>query len=334
MVSRRTASADFRLNQTSPSASNSTFSTPKDSILPTPASYPGRRAANSGPSFDNLAKASSSPARLQRAGQNVRQPPMPTTPPPKRLPIHSPPPRQSQHTMGGTCHTRITDVRSHVPHGRQMRGEEFECLWGASLDPPITKESLSELDLQKIVSDPRLRHDLNFEQEIMFRPNTYGTRGAKKKRDEDLYFEALAIEFDRYLRRQTSPPSSLSRPRYSQQSSKRNSSTSSDPPRRVPRMIAAICEVVKTLVPADKWQTVDDQFDVDLRMQELEHGVCDITGLVEWLGKLLLCSCSPMRDPLVNAMVARTHEAVLAQDAPQLVNAFKDIFGVLETMKL
>lgn len=202
------------------------------------------------------------------------------------------------------------------------------------MDPPITQESLSELDLHKIVSDPRLRHDLNFEHEIMFRPNTYGTRGANKKRDEDLYFEALAIEFDRYLRRQTPLPFSLSRSRSSPPLSQRNPSTSSGPPQRVPRMIAAIREVVKTLVPADKWQTVDDQFDVDLRMQELEHGVCDITGLVKWLGKLLLCSCSPMRDPVVNAMVAKTQEAISAQDARQLVNAFKDLFGVLETMKL
>lgn len=99
-------------------------------------------------------------------------------------------------------------------------------------------------------------------------------------------------------------------------------------------MITAIREVIKTLVPTAKWQTVDGQFDVDLRMQELEHGICDIVGLFEWVGKLLLCSCSPMRDPVVNTMVARSQQAVITQDAHELVSSIRDLFGVLETMKL
>lgn len=204
----------------------------------------------------------------------------------------------------------------------------------ASLDPPVTKESLSELDLNRIVSDARLRHDLNFEHEIMFRPNTYGTRGAKKKRDEDEYFQALFIEFDHYIRRQRSPPSSPARPRSNETASTHHTTLPVNVPRRVPRMLGSVRDVVKTLVPAVKWQTVDEQFDVDLRMQELEHSICDIAGLIEWLGKLLLCSCSPMRDPLVKAMITKTQDAIMAQDAHQLVNAIKDLFGVLETMKL
>ena len=99
-------------------------------------------------------------------------------------------------------------------------------------------------------------------------------------------------------------------------------------------MIAVIRDIVKVLVPAAKWASVDDQLDVELRMQELEHGICDIAGLIDWLGKLLLCSCSPMRDPIVKAMLTSTQEAIAAQDARQLVNAIKDLFGVLETMKL
>lgn len=207
-------------------------------------------------------------------------------------------------------------------------------MWRASLVPPVTKESLSELDLNRIVGDARLRHDLNFEHEIMFRPNTYGTRGAQKKQEEDEYFDALAIELDFYIRRQISPPSSSTRQRSDPPAIPRQIALPADAPRRVRRMIAAIREVVQTLVPATKWQMVDDQLDLDLRMQELEHGVCDIAGLIGWLGKLILCSCSPMRDPVVKAMITKTQEAIGAQDAHQLVDAIKDLFGVLETMKL
>ncbi|KAI4172221.1 MAG: hypothetical protein LQ343_003656 [Gyalolechia ehrenbergii] len=212
--------------------------------------------------------------------------------------------------------------------------EEEGRLCTASLDPPVTKESLNELELNKIVNDARLRHDLNFEHEIMFRPNTLGTRGANKKHEEDLYFEALANELDRYIRHGANPPSPPSRPRTCPATTNRKSHNPATTPRRVPRMIAAIREVVKTLVPAAKWQTVDDQFDVELRMQELESGICDMARLIEWLGELLLCSCSPMRDSMVMAMVTKTREAISAQDAQRLVNAIKDLFGVLETMKL
>ncbi|KAL8689618.1 MAG: hypothetical protein Q9224_004600, partial [Gallowayella concinna] len=214
------------------------------------------------------------------------------------------------------------------------RGEE-DCLKTASQDPPINKESLSELDLNRIVNDTRLRHDLNFEHEIMFRPNTYGRRGTHKKREDNAYFEALALEFDHYIRRQRKLASSPSR-RDSSSPARRRCSESSSPkfPQRLPSMIIAIREVIKTLVPTAKWPTVDDQFDVDLRMQELEHGICDIAGLFEWIGKLLLGSCSPMRDPVVTAMVAKSEQAVSAQDAHQLVGSIRDLFGVLETMKL
>ncbi|KAL8931946.1 MAG: hypothetical protein Q9211_006630 [Gyalolechia sp. 1 TL-2023] len=214
--------------------------------------------------------------------------------------------------------------------------EEAGRLCTASLDPPVTKKSLNELELTKIVTDARLRHDLNFEHEIMFRPNTLGTRRTTKQREEDLYFEALAVELERYIkdrRNQESPSPHAPSPSY-QAASRPNAHTSPSPPARVPRMLAAIREVVKTLVPAAKWQTVDDQFDVQLRMQELENGICDMARLIEWLGELLLGSCSPMRDPVVTAMVTRTREAISAQDVHQLVNAVKDLFGVLETMKL
>ncbi|KAL8800153.1 MAG: hypothetical protein Q9223_007371 [Gallowayella weberi] len=211
---------------------------------------------------------------------------------------------------------------------------EGDCLRTASQDPPINKESLSELDLNRIVHDTRLRHDLNFEHEIMFRPNTYGRRGTRKKREDNDYFEALAMEFDHYIRRQRKLALSTSAPDSSTPARRRSESSSSRFPQRLPPMINAIREVIKTLVPTAKWETVDDQFDVDLRMQELEHGICDIAGLFEWTGKLLLGSCSPMRDPVVNAMVDKSQQAVSAQDAHQLVGSIRELFGVLETMKL
>ncbi|KAL8770325.1 MAG: hypothetical protein Q9209_003961 [Squamulea sp. 1 TL-2023] len=185
-----------------------------------------------------------------------------------------------------------------------------------------------------MVNDIRLRHDINFEHEIMFRPNTHARHGAQRKRQDGDYFEALAIEFDYYIRCQKGP---LSLP--SEQDPRHRDVTQSTPssskfPQRLPSLIIAIREVIKTLVPTAKWETVDDQFDVDLRMQELERGICNIASLFQWIGQLLLCSCSPMRDAMVTAMVAKSEQAVTTQNAVQLVDSIRDLLGVLETMKL
>ncbi|KAI4199372.1 MAG: hypothetical protein LQ350_004661 [Teloschistes chrysophthalmus] len=200
-----------------------------------------------------------------------------------------------------------------------------DCLLTAHLDPPITKETLSELDLNRIIGNTQLRHDVNYEHEIMFRPNRYGERGEQKNQEGNRYFEALALDFSHYINLDSSVSTSPAQ---------RSRSKLSNSPRRLPRMIIAVREIVKTLVPLDKWQTIDEQFDVDLRMQELERGIGDIAGLIEWLGKILLDSCSPMRDSTVKDMVVRTQRAISAQDAQELMHAIRDLFGVLETMKL
>ncbi|KAI4088024.1 MAG: hypothetical protein LQ344_006399 [Seirophora lacunosa] len=332
MENRRTTSADFRLPPTSPSASNANYSPASTSILTKP---PAESVMNMVDSqrFDHTSKSASSPARLQHAAHDDKRTPLPTASPPQRSVAHS-----STHNIPKHRRTTPELVAAHQTHSvsssLEPRGDRSDPMQRASLDPPVTKESLSELDLNRIIGDARLRHDINFEHEIMFRPNTYGTRGARKKREEDRYFEALAIEFEFYIRRQICPPSFPSRRPSGLSTTTPQTKLQTGAPRRVRRMIGCLRDVVKTLVPAAKWQAIDDQFDVDLRMQELEHGICDIGGLLEWLGKLLLCSCSPMRDTLINTMITKSLEAIRAQDARKLVGAIKDLFSVLETMKL
>jgi len=49
------------------------------------------------------------------------------------------------------------------------------------LEPPVTKATLSELDVNKIVHNPKLHHDINFDPELHFRPNVDGEKGQKKQ---------------------------------------------------------------------------------------------------------------------------------------------------------
>lgn len=99
-------------------------------------------------------------------------------------------------------------------------------------------------------------------------------------------------------------------------------------------MFVTIRDILKTLVPGSECSAVDQRLDVDLLMQELENGVCDVKRLSDWLRQLLLGSCSPLRDTEVEKMVSIVHEGVDKDDARLLVNGLKVLFGILETMKL
>ncbi|KAL8670155.1 MAG: hypothetical protein Q9168_005288 [Polycauliona sp. 1 TL-2023] len=331
MKSRRTASTDFPPQPSSDHISESSRRDTSDRFLAAPKTRPVTTMAENGYTITHTT--TSAPARLQSVRDTARQLLSPTAPVRRATPTN---PLRRRHQ---THHRRRSTPEAHHASGGPHRpctpeDPEQGCLETASLEPPITKESLSELDLNRIVNDNRLRHDINFEHEIIFRPNTRARHGTQKKREDDAYFEALAIEFDHYIRR----PKHISLPSI-QQDHNRSAATISTPsspefPKRVPPVISSIREVIQTLVPTAKWQTVDDHFDLELRMQELEHGICNIAGLFEWTGQLLLCSCSPMRDDMVTAMVAKSQQAVANQDAHQLVDSIRDLFGVLETMKL
>ncbi|KAI4104096.1 MAG: hypothetical protein LQ339_003949 [Xanthoria mediterranea] len=331
MKSRRTASTEFSPQPSSNYGSSSSRRKTHDDLVGTSKTRPGASMVESG--YTITITTPSEPARLEGTKNNATPPLSPTTPT-RRVPPTSLLRRRHQTNH----HRRSTPEPQRalaVPH-RTHTPERADrvCLETASLEPPITKESLSELDLNRIVNDNRLRHDINFEHEIIFRPNTYAKQSVQKQHEDDAYFEALAIEFDHYIKCQKPPlPPSF------QSDHKRSAVAPSTPsscvfPQRVTPVIIAIREVIQTLVPTAKWQTVDDHFDLDLRMQELEHGICNIAGLFEWTGQLLLCSCSPMRDDMVTSIVAKSQQAVTSQNAHQLVDSIRDLFGVLETMKL
>ena len=221
-------------------------------------------------------------------------------------------------------------------HRLHLESVNLESWWTASCEPPITKVSLAELDLVRIINDPKLRHDLNFEREISFRPNLHGIPGQRKLDSARKYWEALTIEFALCSRRQSQ--SSVNMRMWRDIATSSSHSPHLPSLRRVsvrlPLMFEAIREILKTLVPGSEWSSVDERLDVDLLMQELENGVCDVKGLGDWLGKLLLGSCSPVRDTDVNQMVLKINEGTDRDDPCLLVDGLRSLFGILEMMKL
>lgn len=205
-------------------------------------------------------------------------------------------------------------------------------LWHARREPPITKATLSELDLDRFSTDPQLRHDVYMDRGVSFRPVENGPLAKKKSQEASRYWDALVIEFALHITRRklAMPRSRCARPLMSPWV--RLTNPGWEP--RLRTMFKVIKEITKTLVPQLEWTLVDARLDVDLIIQELEQGVCDVNGLIGWLGTLLLGSCSPMRDPDVKKIVSTIQEGVNTANARVIVNGLKDLFGILETMKL
>jgi hypothetical protein len=194
--------------------------------------------------------------------------------------------------------------------------------------PPITKQSLSELDIHHIITNSRLRHDVNFDRDLCFRPNLDGAKGQQKRQATGQYWKALEAELDLYARLfQSTPP-----PRT--QDGGRWAGLIQNAQRRIPVMFRTIQEILKSLVPDRDHARVDEHLDVSMLMQEIERGVCDLVRLSEWMAQLLKEHCAPMRDGQVDNMVTAIRSGVVEHSSAQIVDGLRDLFSILETMKL
>jgi hypothetical protein len=194
--------------------------------------------------------------------------------------------------------------------------------------PPITKQSLSELDIQHIITNVRLRHDVNFDNDLSFRPNLDGAKGQQKRQTTSQYWRALEAELELFARLFQGTPT----PKIHE--GKRWLALVQNAQRRIPVMFRTIQEVLKSLVPDRDHARVDEHLDVPMLMQEIQRGVCDLVRLAEWMAQLLKEHCAPMRDSLVDGMVAIIRTGVAERSSKQIVEGLRDLFGILETMKL
>lgn len=186
-----------------------------------------------------------------------------------------------------------------------------------SIEPPVTKGTLSELDVTKIVNNPKLRHDINFDPELHFRPNLDGEKGKRKTEKANNFWETMRGQLRDYL---------TDRERFEQELG--------DSEWCLPATLNAIAGILETLVPQRDKASVEDTFNVELLMQQFRMGVADLVKLSTWLSHLLKRHCAPMRDNWVDDMVTQLSTGDRTGDVAMLVAGMKNLLGVLEAMKL
>lgn len=235
-----------------------------------------------------------------------------------------------------------------------------------AMHPLINRQTLKELDLDSILRNPQLRHDLLFDAGLQFRP----TSGRRKRDLSDKYWSAIAqelqtgctcVSFDLQWK-----PHDLLCVCAQGPIPQVPSLTYCSPhraltlrmPSRIRPLLTEFLEVLLFVIqpltsicgtyanPATLHTQIEQHaaqaahlrslFDPELIQQELHHELFDPSGLFIVIGQTLKSHCAPMRDRLVDTMVqaAKACAPGCGGSKADAVKAVRMCLDILELMKL
>ncbi|KAF7365245.1 Vacuolar ATP synthase subunit B [Mycena venus] len=233
------------------------------------------------------------------------------------------------------------------------------------VQPPINRNTLKELDLDVIIRNPQLRHDLLFDPGLQFRPTT--TR--RKTERAEKYWAAITTELEcgctcvSFDVRGKPHPTVCACAHVSTPSL--NPVVAFSPalhvvtlrmPSRIRALLDEFLEVLLLVIqplsnvagahvsPTKSQQAehvaqaayIRSVFDPALIEQELKHKLFDPSGLFRAIGLTLQGHCAPMRDHAVELMVqvAQTCAPGGEGSKADAVRAVRMCMDILELMKL
>ena len=184
---------------------------------------------------------------------------------------------------------------------------------------PVTKATLSELDVNKIIHNPKLRHDINYDPELHFRPNLDGEKGRRKQDKAQQFWDSLRSDLTQFV---------TNRDAFLEAHGRDDNEWS------LPVLLNAVKDIIQTLVPARDRDLLEEGLNVPLLMQQFARGVVDLEKLAEWLSSVLKMHCAPMRDDWVDEMYNELSRGNRNNDVDELVKGMCSLLSVLEAMKL
>ncbi|KIW96822.1 uncharacterized protein Z519_02213 [Cladophialophora bantiana CBS 173.52] len=204
---------------------------------------------------------------------------------------------------------------------------EVDALVTAMPHPPVTKETLEELELVYIQSNPNLRIDINYDHDLHFTPIS-GEKGELKKQQARKYWDSMLAELK--IVSQHGPSVSCT------DCDKKRSSSSDKRvfKRRLPVLFRKLKELLVILIPEKDQYQISQYLDVPLLLQEVSHGLLDIVRLARWLDGLLTSHCAPVRDVCAHEMAEQIGQGAENGDLHTLVTGIEKLFQFLEAMKL
>lgn len=213
-----------------------------------------------------------------------------------------------------------------IPSALGLGPRETKLLITTNKYPPVTKGTLSELDLPCIMANINLRMDANFERDLHFKPDLDGEKGRRKRRDAADYWDAMAAEISAYAYYAPCGIENNFERCFDGEGSR------FEP--RLPAMFETLQDVLKTLVPERDHPNIMQNLEVTLLMQQIQKGVLDMVGIAKWLAALLKTHCAPMRDEWADRMVRHISSGSQTQNAREIALGLQTLFAILEAMKL
>ncbi|KAJ0419938.1 T-complex protein 11-domain-containing protein [Aspergillus carlsbadensis] len=227
------------------------------------------------------------------------------------------------------AHSELSSTSSRaieIPTSLCLSSRDARLLASANMNPPVTKGTLSELDLPCIMNNINLRIDANFDRDLHFKPDCDGEKGRKKRKDAAEYWEAMAVEIGIYAFGASCGVDDKAQP------GSRVQRRTFEP--RLPALFETLQDVLKTLVPERDHPSIMQNLEVALLMQQIQKGVLDMVGVAKWLAALLKTHCAPMRDDWADSMVDQITSGSQSQNPSEIVHGLHTLFGILEAMKL
>lgn len=212
-----------------------------------------------------------------------------------------------------------------IPSALGLGVRETNLLIAANRYPPVTRATLSELDLPCIMGNINLRMDANFDRDLHFKPDLDGEKGRKKRKDAADYWDAMAVEITVYAFCASCGVDSMSED---------NTCEGSCFEPRLPALFETLQDILKSLVPDYDYPNIMQNLDVSLLMQQIQKGVLDMVGVAKWLAALLKSHCAPMRDEWADSMVRQISSGSQSQNAKEIVRGLQTLLAILEAMKL
>ncbi|KAK9451859.1 T-complex protein 11-domain-containing protein [Limtongia smithiae] len=206
----------------------------------------------------------------------------------------------------------------HHHHRKSSRASSPSPVSAAPANaPPVNLQGLRELDLQEILKNPQLRHDIVFDPQLQFRPNLDGERGRRKKILADKYWDAVVVECN-----DLSAAYSMHHEAHVGRSGK------------LVGILSSLSEILASLLPVRDRAQVEEVLDIELQIQKLQHGAFDFVKLATWLSGIFKSHCAPMRDAWVDQMLQQITTGVEYNDSAKIVEGIRMVFTILEAMKL
>ncbi|KAL4906490.1 hypothetical protein BDW74DRAFT_133446 [Aspergillus multicolor] len=283
--------------------------------------YNGKGHSKESPKANSLSRGSDSRNSNESAGGDRRQ----------QKEFYAQPANQSSPALAPSsskasqCGHSPSSVAIDIPAALGLSLKETDLLIAANRYPPVTKGTLSELDLPCIMSNINLRMDANFDRDLHFKPDLDGEKGRKKRKDAADYWDAMATEIKVYAFCASCGVDDKPESHHDER-------PSFEP--RLPGLFETLQDVLKTLVPERDHPNIMQNLEVPLLMQQIQKGVLDMVGIARWLAALLKTHCAPMRDEWADSMVKQITSGSQSQNAAEIVRGLQTLFAILEAMKL